>query len=88
VTAYQNAYDCYLTACEKYEQLITAYKTLKNLRNEKPANALPDDVSDEMPYTEKIMRRMIEDAHIEKGVIAGHARDCIRHLNSLKYELL
>ena len=41
-----------------------------------------------MPYTDKIMRRMIEDAHIEKSAIAGHARDCIRHLNSLKYELL
>ena len=87
IRAYQNAYSSYQAACERYDRLMQAYKILGRFKTEKSADAAPAAAASGLPYTMKIMRGMIEEAHREKSVIAGHARECIKHLHTLKYEM-
>ena len=87
--AYHNAYMSYKAACDRYDRLVRAYKVLDKFKTEKPVNAEDGCYykNVNVPHTEEIMRRMIEDAHREKNVIAEHARECIRHLRGLRYEM-
>ena len=85
IAAYQKAYDSYNAACERYDKLLQAYRVLKKFNTDEPAGT--DSENGSLPYTEKIMKRMIEDARKEKSVIADHAMECIQHLRSLKYEM-
>jgi len=87
IKAYQNAYASYRAACERYDRLLQAYTVLNRFRAEKSTDAGPVAAVNSLPYTMKIMRGMIEEAHKEKSVIAGHARECIKHLHILQYEM-
>ena len=87
IKAYQKAYASYQAACERYDRLMQAYKILGRFKTEKSADTGPAAAAGGLPYTMKIMRGMIEEAHREKSVIAGHARECIKHLHILKYEM-
>ena len=87
ITAYRKAYDCYTAACERYDRLVKAYQVLSGISAEKESSAEPVEKSNSLPYTVMIMKRMIEDAHIEKALIADRARECVRHLSSLGYEM-
>ena len=82
IAAYQKAYESYTAACERYEKLMTAYRVLKGISMDNP-----DENRDSLPHTEKIIKRMMDEAHKEKDVIADHARECIKHLRSLRYEM-
>jgi hypothetical protein len=86
IAAYQKAYDSYHAACDRYDKLVQAYTVLRRLKTDDESTVKGDD-NDSLPYTEKIMRKMIEDADNEKSVIADHARECIKRLRSLKYEM-
>jgi hypothetical protein len=86
IAAYQKAYDSYHAACDRYDKLVQAYTVLKRLKTG-DENAEKGDDNDSLPYTEKIMRKMIEDADNERSVIADHARECIRRLRTLKYNM-
>ena len=76
---YHNAYNSYQSACERYERLMKAYKDITKPETETRISLMPNTI--------KVMRKMIEEAHREKCVIAEHARECIRHLNTLKFEM-
>ena len=87
VVAYQKAYESYVSACDRYDKLVTAYRVLKGISSDGQVDSGPDKPSEPLPYTEKIMKQMIDDAYKEKGVIADHARECIRHLRTFKYKM-
>ena len=90
VGAYQKAYENYMSACDRYDKLVTAYRVLKGINADGTLGAGPDNTNEPLPYTEKIMKQMIEDAYKEKDAIADHARDCVKHLRSLssyKYKM-
>ena len=87
IRAYHNAYASYNAACDRYDRLLQAYKILHKFKEGKPADARSGAVNNDLPYTMKVMRGMIEEAHKEKSIIAGHARECIRHLRTLQYEM-
>jgi hypothetical protein len=76
---YQKAYENYQVACERYDRLSQAYYVLTKFNKEKSEATAPN--------TAKILKRMIEEAYKEKSVIADHARECIRHLKTPKYEM-
>ena len=82
MVAYQKAYDSYQAACDRYDKLVSAYRVLKGINTESPVG---EKSAESLPYTEKIIEQMIEDANREKDLIAGHARECIKHLRTLKY---
>jgi len=85
IAAYQKAFDSYNAACERYEKLLQAYRALLEFKVDESEET--DDSVCSLPYTEKIMRQMIEEANKEKAVIADHAKECIQHLRSLRYEM-
>ena len=85
IAAYQKAFDSYNAACDRYDKLIQAYKVLLDFKTEESVETGTKVCT--LPYTEKIMRRMIEEARKEKTVIADHAKECIQHLRSLKYKM-
>ena len=87
VKAYQKAYASYQSSCDRYVRLLQAYNVLTKFKKGVPAGDLPGDSPVRIPHTEKIMRQMIEEAYVEKKVIAEHARECIRHMRKLKYEM-
>ena len=87
ITAYHNAYASYNAACDRYDRLMQAYRILTGFKNGKSQETGSDKTNNDLPYTMKIMRGMIEEAHREKGIIAGHARECIKHLHTLQYEM-
>ena len=87
IRAYHNAYASYKAACDRYDRLMQAYKILTGFKEEKSSDKGSDSDNNSLPYTMKIMRGMLEDAHNEKSIIAGHARECIKHLHTLKYEM-
>ena len=87
IAAYQKAYESYHAACDRYDKLVQAYRVLKGFTYGKAIDAEPDENDERLPHTERMIKRMIEEANNEKAVIADHARECIRHLRSLKYEM-
>ena len=87
IKAYQNAYDSYMSACDRYEKLVQAYRVLMRHKMEAPAGTVHEVPGETLPLTIKELRRMIEDAYREKSVIAEHARECVRHLNSPSYKM-
>ena len=87
LAAYQKAYNSYQAASDRYDKLVSAYRVLKGISTGKAVEDGSSEPNEPLPYTEKIIKQMIEDAHNEKNVIADHARECIRHLRSLKYKM-
>ena len=85
--AYQKAYVSYHEACDRYDKLVRAYKILNVLKTEDGEGATSGNGGSGLPYTEKIMKQMIEEASKEKSLIADHARECVQHLRALKYEM-
>ena len=82
VAAYETAYGQYCEAQDRYDRLVQAYSVLKGFLSGKDK----EERKATLPNTEKIMRRMIEDAAEEQAHIADFARDCVKHLHSLAYE--
>ena len=87
IDEYQKAYEHYVSACDRYDKLVTAYRVLKGISENRSAENELGEKVDSFPYTDRIMRQMIDDAQIEKDVIANHARECIKHLRSLRYKM-
>ena len=85
IEAYKRAHDRYQAACDRYDKLVSAYRVLKGISTENPIGEKHAETNEALPYTEQIMEQMIEDAHKEKELIAGHARECVKHLRTLKY---
>ena len=78
--AYRKAYDNYTEACDRYDNLVQAYRVLNGLT---PVNIPGGEEAVRLPYTAKLMRQMrqkIAEAAIEKSVITDRARECARYL--------
>ena len=76
-TAYKKAYNGYREACERYDNLVLAYRVLKGLEPDKHSGSGPDA---RLPHTADLMRHMIAEAAIEKSVISTRARECAKYL--------
>ena len=85
--AYNNAFDSYLSACERYERLVKTHEILVGNKVKTQAGIGPEIPGKVLPLTIKQLRRMIEEAYREKSIIAEHARECVRHLNALKFKM-
>ena len=79
VAAYETAYGQYCEAQDRYDRLVQAYNVLKGFTSSKGG----EEKKKALPNTEKIMKRMIEDAAEEQAQIADFARDCVKHLRSM-----
>ena len=82
VEAYQSAYEQYCEAQDRYESLLRAYNVLKGFSSGEGG----EEQKKSLPNTEKIMKRMIEDAAEEQALIADFARDCVKHLRTIGCE--
>ena len=85
--AYRDAYESYMSACERYEWLIQIYRSLMRNKMETSASDAPVALDENQELTIRDLRRMIEKAYKEKSVIADRARECAQLLNASQYKM-
>ncbi|MCL1858847.1 MAG: DivIVA domain-containing protein [Oscillospiraceae bacterium] len=65
--AYQTAYDEYLAACEKYNNLIQDYKKLESEKQAKQSAADVDIIAKTLINSERLAKEIIDNAHTEEN---------------------
>ena len=74
--AFQTAYDGYVKSCNRYNNLVAAYKVLRKFEPDKP---LGKGFEARFPYTAKIIHQIIHEANVTKNLIADSAKECAKY---------